>query len=460
MNIQKTTDVLIIGSGLTGLSAAHYLRKAGIDFIVIERNSEPGGVIKTCRENGFIYEKGPNTGVIGSEVIADIFEDLKDHCKLETASKEAKNRYILKEGKWAALPTGLVSGIKTLLFTTKDKIRLLAEPFRKKGSDPHETLSELVKRRMGQSFLDYAVDPFILGIYAGNPDTLIPKYALPKLYNLEQNYGSFIGGAIKKQFEKKTTEEKKITREVFSAQGGLSNLVDALYKSTGENNFIFSAKNIVVKPFKEIYKVCYRANEHASEIYAKNVILTTGAYELPTLLPFISKAEMSKITKLQYAKVTVVTLGFRKWNGMRLDGFGGLVPYKENSDILGFLFLSTLFSNRAPDEGALITAFMGGTRNERVAALPDSRIYDIVKKETANLLKINDFNPDLFKINRYEHAIPQYEVSSAVRLAAINKAEQEFPGLLLGGNIRDGIGMADRAKQGKLIAEQIIKYNS
>lgn len=458
--MQKKTDVLIIGSGLTGLSTAHYLRKADIDFIVIERNSEPGGVIKTYRENGFIYEKGPNTGVIGSEVIADIFEDLKDHCKLETASKEAKNRYILKEGKWAALPTGLVSGIKTPLFTTKDKIRLLAEPFRKKGSDPHETLSELVKRRMGQSFLDYAVDPFILGIYAGNPNTLIPKYALPKLYNLEQNYGSFIGGAIKKQFEKKTTEEKKITREVFSAQGGLSNLVNALYKSTGENNFIFSAKNIVVKPFKEIYKVCYRANEHASEIYAKNVILTTGAYELPTLLPFISKAEMNKITKLQYAKVTVVTLGFRKWNGMRLDGFGGLVPYKENSDILGFLFLSTLFSNRAPDEGALITVFMGGTRNERVAALPDSRIYDIVKKETANLLKINDFNPDLFKINRYEHAIPQYEVSSAVRLAAINKAEQEFPGLLLGGNIRDGIGMADRAKQGKLIAEQIIKYNS
>lgn len=460
MDIPKNTHTLIIGAGLTGLSTAHYLRKAGIEFTVLEKDSRPGGVIQTCKENGFIYEKGPNTGVIGSESIVELFEDLKEHCELETASKKVKKRYILKDGKWAALPTGLISGIKTPLFTLKDKFRLLAEPFRKRGTNPHETLAELVKRRMGKSFLEYAIDPFILGVYAGNPEVLVPKYALPKLYNLEQNYGSFIGGAVKKRFEKKSDLEKKVTREVFSAKGGLSNFVNALYKSGGEENFIIEAKDITILPDSSNYKISFTLDGKPNEIFTENVITTIGSYELPALLPFINKEKMKEITELQYAKVTAVTLGFKKWTGIPLDGFGGLIPSKEQRDILGVLFLSSLFIDRAPEGGALFTVFLGGSRNVHIADLPDDKIYAIVKNEIQNLLEISNFNPDIFKINRYKHAIPQYEASSAIRYAAINETEQQYPGLKIGGNIRDGIGMADRAKQGKMLAEQIINSKS
>jgi protoporphyrinogen/coproporphyrinogen III oxidase len=226
---------------------------------VVEKESRPGGVIQTVSENGFTYELGPNTGVIGSSEIAELFEELNGLCELETANENAQKRYILKNGKWEQLPSGVMAGIKTPLFTWKDKFRLLGEPFRGKGKDPHETLSALVKRRMGQSFLDYAVDPFIIGVYAGDPEILVPKYALPKLYNLEQDYGSFIGGAVKKQFQKKTEAEKKITRKVFSARGGLSNLVNALYENAGKENFSFHAGNLQVVPEKEGYKVSWQA---------------------------------------------------------------------------------------------------------------------------------------------------------------------------------------------------------
>jgi protoporphyrinogen/coproporphyrinogen III oxidase len=453
--MQSTIHTLIIGSGLTGLSTAHYLKNAGIPFHIVEKESKPGGVIQTVSENGFTYELGPNTGVIGSSEIAEIFEDLEGMCQLETANENAPKRFILKNGKWEPLPSGVMAGIKTPLFTTRDKFRLLGEPFRSKGKDPHETLSHLVKRRMGQSFLDYAIDPFIIGVYAGDPEILVPKYALPKLYNLEQNYGSFIGGAVKKQFEKKTEAEKKITRKVFSARGGLSNLVNALYENAGKDNFSFNVGNLQIIPEGEGYKVSWDANGTLQEVIAKNVVFTGGSFELSDVFPFIEKEKLEKITQLRYAKIIEVTLGFKNWNGIELDGFGGLIPSKEKRDILGVLYMSTLFENRAPEGGALLTIFMGGIRNENLVNQPDDKIKEVVEREITDLMQLPEFQPDLFKITRYDHAIPQYEVNSGERFETIAELEKKYTGLILGGNMRDGIGMADRAKQGKMLAEQV-----
>src|SRR5512133_3474478 len=194
-------DVVILGAGLTGMVTAHHLNKRGLDFLLVEMASRTGGVIHSVSENGFLYEEGPNSGVIGNIEVIRLFDDLAGQCELETASTNNKKRYVLKNGRWEPLPGSLKSAVKTPLFSLKDKFRILLEPFRPKGKDPHETLAGLVKRRLGQSFLDYAIDPFIIGVYAGDPARLVPKYALPKLYNLEQKYGSFIGGTIKQQFK-------------------------------------------------------------------------------------------------------------------------------------------------------------------------------------------------------------------------------------------------------------------
>ena len=161
---------------------------------------------------------------------------------LDKADPNAK-RYILKNGQWTPLPSGLISAINTPLFTLKDKFRILGEPFRKPGSDPDESVAQLVRRRLGESFLDYAVNPFISGVYAGDPEKLITRYALPKLYALEQNYGSFIKGSIAKARQKKTELEKKATREVFSAKGGLGNLIKALTLKIGKEKILTGFKH-------------------------------------------------------------------------------------------------------------------------------------------------------------------------------------------------------------------------
>ena len=444
--------VAIFGAGITGLVTAYYLKKAGINFRIFEKSTHIGGVIDTREQDGFVYERGPNSGVIANTETAALFEELGSLCKLEIANASSAKRLIWKEGKWHALPSGIVGGITTPLFSLKDKLHLLGEPFRKKGANPNETLAHLVIRRMGQSFLDYAIDPFILGIYAGNPDYLVPKYALPKLYRLEQDYGSFIGGAIKKKREKKSPEEKKITRKIFSVEGGLRHLISALSAILGEENIETGCEDIFVTKSGDNFRVHYKGQQEDFS----HLVSTVNAGVLPQLFPFVEAKQWQPVTNLVYAKVTEVAIGFKKWNGIPLDAFGGLIPFKEKRNLLGVLFMSSLFGNRAPKGGALLTTFVGGTRKPELAELNEEALYQLIKKELEITMGLENAEPDLFEFATHQHAIAQYGADSEERFRAIANIELLHRGLYLAGSIRDGIGLADRIKQAHFMAEDII----
>lgn len=449
-------EVVILGAGLTGLTTAHHLKKKGITLCILEQGNRVGGVIGSVTENGFTYEEGPNSGVIANVEVLRLFNDLKGDCDLEVANENVKRRYILKNSTWQALPSGLKSAVTTPLFTLKDKFRILGEPFRQAGKDPNETLASLVKRRLGKSFLEYAIDPFILGVYAGDPDRLVTRFALPKLYNLEQKYGSFIGGTIKKRGEPKSDEEKKVTRDVFSSKGGLSSLINAIKNRIGDENIILGISNLSVRPHDQHFIVSFNDKDgELVEMATKKVISTIGAHQLGKVLPFIEPELLSKITSLYYARVIEVILGFRQWRGINLDAFGALIPFREKRDILGALFMSALFKDRAPEGGALFSIFMGGVRRPELCELAEDKIKEIVKREICNLMKSDDFNPDLFRIIHHKWAIPQYEADSEERFNAVDEVEKKFPGLVIGGNLKNGIGMADRILQAKMLAEAV-----
>jgi len=450
MKERENIKVAIAGAGLTGLTLAFYLKKRGVKFQVFEKSDRAGGVIHTSHENGFTFEAGPNSGMLSRPEVAELLGDLDKDCKLEVADETAKSRWIWFKNKWVALPSGVVSGITTPLFTFPDKLRLLAEPFRKKGTNPNETLAELVLRRMGKSFLDYAIDPFILGIYSGDPSQLVTKYAFPKLYRLEQDYGSFIGGAFKKGQEPKTERDKKATKSIFSVKGGLSNLIQAMVKNIGEENIRLNCNEL---KFENKNGMFYADSDN--EPYS-HVVSTTGAYELENLFPFIEKDDFKAVTGIRYSKVVQVALGFKKWEGIPLHAFGGLVPSVENRRILGILFLSSFFKDKAPGGGALLSVFLGGVRQPGMIDLSDSEIRRIAEEELSEMLQLETFAPDLFKIFRYRHAIPQYGLESEKKMKAIAELEKKYPGLMLAGNIRDGIGIADRINQGRQMAYELV----
>ncbi len=456
MNPPVEMEIVVIGAGLTGLTLAFYLKKQGKNVLVIEKSAKPGGVIQTVNENGFVFETGPNTGVAGNPEVAELFEDLEGLCTFEEANPKAKRRLIWKNGKWRPLPSGVISAATTPLFTLKDKFKVLGEPFRKKGENPEENLADMVKRRLGTSFLDYAIDPFISGIYAGDPKYLIPKYALPKLYALEQNYGSFIKGSIQKAKEKKNNPRlQKATGAVFSAKGGLSCLIAALTEKIGSKNILLNALNTTVVPTLNGFIIKTEINNAPIQVHTKKVATTFGGNELMDLLPFLSEQEKAPFEQLEYASVVQAIIGFNNWNGISLNAFGGLVPTIENKNILGALFTSSFFAGRAPKNGALISVFMGGIKRPDIFEMNNEKIQPVLSDDVCKMFGLRDFKPDLLKFYRYKYAIPQYGLSSAKRFETIRQVEQKYPGLFLAGNIRDGIGMADRIKQARTIAEEL-----
>lgn len=454
------TDILIIGAGLTGLTTAYTLASKGKNVQILERMERPGGQILTYHEDGFTFESGPNTGSISTPEVAELFAELEKisdgKCKLETAPDAAKKRLIWKGDKFHALPSGLGSAISTPLFTLGDKFRILGEPWRKKGENPDESVGELTRRRLGKSFVDYAVDPFLSGVYAGDPNTLVTRYALPKLYNLEQNYGSFVRGAMKKAKEQKTDRDRLATKKVFSAVGGLSNITKAMSDYLGDR-ITLGINNLKITPSGSTWIATYtdRDGNHQS-ISALKVVTTCGSYVLPEILPFIEPSTMQKINNLKYAPMVEVSVGIKNTNGLDYKAFGGLVPTCEHKQILGILFPSACFTGRAPEEGALFSYFIGGVKHAEMLEKSDSELTTIVEDVFHEMLKFpKNVNPDLIRIFRHKNAIPQYEITTGERLDTVEQTEHKYEGLYIAGNLRDGIGMAHRIKQARDIAQKL-----
>ncbi len=452
----RQKDVIIIGAGITGLTAGFYLKQRGYNVLLIERSDRTGGQIHSFQKDGFTYESGPNTGVVSYPEVAELFSALTPDCVLATAREEAKRRYIWKGDHFRELPAGLFSALVTPLFSFTDKFRILGEPFRAKGTNPDESVAGLVVRRLGRSYLDYAVDPFLSGVYAGDPQKLITRYALPKLYNLEQEYGGFIRGSIAKARLPKTERDRLASKKIFSAVGGLEALPKALAKQIGEENILLSATEINITPESGRWNVSYAINGETETVQAAKVITAVGGYSLPELLPFVPEEDVAKICNLRYAPIVQVAVGIKDTGKLQFNAFGGLVPTCEKKNVLGILFPSACFPGRAPERGALFSFFIGGVQRPELTQLTDQEIEALVIRELHDMLKFPvGTKPDLIHIFHHPRAIPQYEINSGKRFEMIESIQQQYPGLYLSGNIKGGIGLADRIRQGTELGKSI-----
>ena len=450
-------DVVIIGAGLTGLATAYALRASGLRVALVEKEARLGGVIHTEQEAGFTFEQGPNTGLISTPEVAKLLAHFPQLTQI--ASAKAKRRLILKtkQGtqRFFPLPYSLASAISTPLFTLRDKLRLLGEPLRKRGSHPEETIASLVKRRMGRSFLDYAIDPFIGGIYAGDPDKLVTKYALPKLYLLEQEHGSFIRGAIAKARAPKDTDAQSVTKEIFSTRGGLSSLIHTLAQDLAQDQLYLSAHQAKITPQQtEGFQVNFIQHGIKQELFTHQVVTTVPAPALPSLLPFLSvREDLAPILSLRYAPIVQVVWGVDQ-EIPQFHAFGGLIPSHEDPYVLGILHPSACFPDRAPEGSSLLSIFLGGMRSPKLIDWSDEDILSLVRERLQRILELS-VDPTVHRIYRHRHAIPQYEVSSGARFARIKELEEAIPGLHLAGAISEGIGIPDRIKQAYHLARTI-----
>jgi oxygen-dependent protoporphyrinogen oxidase len=446
-------DMIVIGAGLTGLTLSYYLRKAGKNVLLIEESKYPGGLIRTITEDGFIFEAGANTGVVGSAELVQLFRDL--NLEFEFPHSSCRTFWIWKEDKWHALPSGFFSAISTSLLSFKDKMKMLAEPFRRKKHMRNETVAKLFKRRLGRNFFKYVVDPLISAVYAGDPARLTVRFVFPKLYALERKYGSLLWGTIRSRKFFMAERSAGITNTLFSVKGGLENLIRELVSQIGEEYILTGVTNVQVQAVFERYACRFKFEGDDYQVVTEKLISTVDGLSVRSLFPFIPEEVIHRISAIRYAKVVQVVVGYRNWNGIPLRAFGGLVPSEEEKDILGILFPSAMFQERAPDGGALLSVTLAGIKRPDLYWKTDKELIRIVLEKMRKMMQCAD-GPDLIRIFRYEKGIPQYEFTSKLRLFYIQEIENAYPGLILAGNMRDGIRISDRVKQAKQIADELL----
>ncbi|RMH78899.1 MAG: protoporphyrinogen oxidase [Calditrichaeota bacterium] len=453
------SEIAIIGGGITGLATAYFLRRQGRDPIVLEKSLRLGGAIGTERVEGFLIEQGPNSILETTPVLQELIQGLGLPDQVVYAGERAKKRYIVRGGKLRPLPMSPPAFIASRLFSVHAKLRLLKEPFIPPAPpDADESLADFVRRRLGEEFLDYAINPFVAGVYAGRPEYLSVRSAFPKLHQLEQRYGSLIRGAILGAKERRRRAETEKTRaRLLSFREGLGTLIDALAAHLG-SAVTTGAEVQAVEAGESGYRIRYVVGGEQRQLTCAALVVTIPAHAYEKF-PLPGKKRLAEaLSRIDHPPVAVVFFGYRRApESVPLDGFGMLLPEKENRRILGTLWNSTIFPQRAPAGGVALTTFVGGTRQPEYALLPEDRLIQMVQEELQDLMKIHA-PPDVVRVVQWEKAIPQYEIGHQRILAEVEAHEAEHPGLYIAGNFRGGISVADCIRNAKELSQKVEKF--
>ncbi|MCL2297446.1 MAG: protoporphyrinogen oxidase [Proteobacteria bacterium] len=461
-NHKSIDDVIVIGAGVSGLVAAYRLAKKGLRVRVLEAAPRVGGVIASGRSDGMLWELGPNSGMDTTPLINELLDALGIREQRADARKIADRRFIVRGGQLIPLPMSGPAFFSTPLFSTGTKMGLLREPFIARSSpETDETVAAFVRRRLGAEFLDYAIEPFVAGIFAGDPEQLSVQAAFPKLFELEQRYGGLIRGLILGARERKRQREKsKNNAKSFSFNDGMQTLTDALARGVVAENGVVETGVRVTAIARDTQGGWTVQSESGEATYcADSVVLATPADATATLLaslktPVADDAAQA-LRDIPYAPVSIVISGWKREAVTHpLDGFGFLVPRKENAHILGTLFSSSMFDHRADEAHAVLTTFIGGMRQPDLPKHEDGALQEIAARDLASLIGLQG-TPLWTKISRHPRAIPQYTLGHLKRVQRVDAVRAQVPGLFFCANWRGGISLGDCVKNGHLTADEV-----
>ena len=447
----KNTSICILGGGISGLSVAYALQKKGYSPTVYEQAPDVGGMIKTSHNDGWLVEEGPNTIMAKSQPIWELIQELNLQTDLVEANTEAKRRFVVRNNRPVALPTSMLDFIKSPLLSTGAKLRLLKEPFLNPTEDEDETIASFIERRLGKQPLSYGVNPFVSGVYAGNPRELSIKHTFSSLWEMEQEHGSLLKGMLANRNSGTT-----VKKALISFSKGLQSLPNALAQALTKP--VQTSSHVQAVQYQNNrWKVSGRQKGHSFSQKYDIIISTLPTHTFPSIFEF---NEAQKLSELSYSPLSVVALGFQKDQIEHpLNGFGMLIPEVEELNTLGILFSSTLFPNRAPEEHALLTCFVGGARQPDEAKKSKATLIDQLCSELDGLLGLEG-KPVFTHHNFWKRAIPQYQMDYDHYLSLMESIENQHPGIFLCGNYRKGVSVPDCILSGMKTAKKVESFLS
>lgn len=451
------SSVAIIGAGITGLTAGFYLQRQGIPVTLYESSGRVGGAIQSLKRDGYLAEFGPNTILETSPKIGQLVRDAGLAQRRLDPDPKAEARYVVRYKRPIQMPGSPIGFLTTELFSARAKLAVLREPFVPRRRDgKEESIAEFVVRRLGREFLDHAIDALVAGVYAGDPYKLSVPQAFPKLKQLEERYGSLIKGQILGARErKKRGEVAKDRAPKFSFDQGLQVLPETLAAAMGDS-LRLNAKVLRVAQTAGGWTVEFCEHDEQQRAEHAAVLYCGTAHRLAELsLQTATPLRLTAFSEIRYPPVASVVLGFRREDVAHpCQGFGMLIPRVEGFKILGTIFSSSLFPNRAPAGHLTLTSYVGGERYPDLASLPPEQLYALTCEDLRVLLGVRGkptFQHSVF----YPKAIPQYVVGYGRFRELMSRIEASAPGFFLAGHYRDGISLSDSIVSGCNAAERV-----
>jgi oxygen-dependent protoporphyrinogen oxidase len=460
--------IAIVGAGISGLCTAHYLVKilsaAGreAEILIFEAEKIAGGKMRTIREDGFAMEWGPNGFLTNKPHSLELVKDLEIENRLARSSDLARKRFIYSGGKLHRLPETPQAFFTSDLLSVRGRLRIMGEPFASPPpGDKDESLGDFARRRLGPEALEKLLDPMVTGIFAGDPDRMSLKSCFPLIHDLEKKYGGLIKGMLSLRKQRRKAGEK---REMSAGPGGVlmsfdtgvQALVDVLSDRLSEG--LHAGVSVDgVKRRDNGFLLSLSERGQRGEVDADALVLSIPAFSAAGALGALDPSLAEALSSIPYSPISVVALGYEQAGlGNPLDGFGFLIPRGEKRKILGALWDSSVFPNRAPRGKALIRAMVGGVRNPELAALPAEELVALTRSELSATMGIKA-SPALSRAFFHEKGIPQYLVGHGRILERIDSRLSAFPGLYLNSNAYRGIALNDCVLQSRLTAERIAR---
>lgn len=469
---QNHKEVVVIGAGISGLVCAYRLKALGVDVALLEKSPRVGGVIQTEQVGAFLIERGPNSSQ-GTEELVALVEELGITADLTEGDPKAP-AYVYFNGRLHPVPSGAGPFIKSRLLSLTGKLRIFKEPFvPARRADSEESVAAFARRRIGREAADLLVAPFVSGIYAGDAEQLSVQAAFPKLANLETGYGGLFRGTFAKAREARRARKSASAvldkaaptrRRLCSFKKGMAFLPDTIAAKLGEDLITecgglrieeSSEGQVSRNPQSIQFSIDFERKGDHHQLTCDKLIIATPAHVAGALGGSLSVYLGSLLNEIEYPTLAILSLAYDESSvATRLDGFGFLVPPSERMNILGCVWNSSLFEDRAPKGKALVTVFIGGARNPAAASLADDDLVSTAHRELQRVLGISG-EPQVVAITRYERSIPQYNLGHFSRVQRIETLLRELPGLRIIGNYLHGVSTGDCIKEADRVAREV-----
>ncbi|MGE9290312.1 MAG: protoporphyrinogen oxidase, partial [Puniceicoccales bacterium] len=410
---ENRADLVVLGGGITGLAAAWTAGKFGAETVLLESSERFGGSVITHRNHGYVVEGGPHSLLVNDSELEAFLKDCGLWDRAVETSDAAGKRFIVRNGRPVALPSSPFGFVTSPFLSVAGKCRLMMEPFLH-GTRPEgeEAIGPWVERHFGREVREGLADPFISGIYAGDPDKISLQAAFPLLANIAEMHPSLIRAFFQKRKENKEKGIERYPRKMLSFPDGLGEMVGHLVRK-GDFTARPGVRLRSIDRDQSEWRIRYRIG---SETEVKTLRTPKLLVAVPPSaladLPFDQKIRenLATMANVVAPPVTTFSIAFkRKEVGHPLDGFGMLCPSRENREVLGILFDSSLFPQRAPEGEVLLSAFLGGARTPENARHDTESFLRIVKKECKELLDAHG-EPTYWKSTYWPRAIPQYNL--------------------------------------------------